>query len=530
MLHLKKFILFALILALFSACNWFREKPKIAQKLSIHFKDDLYEQFDTAEYKPIFRDLLLNQIDELPYYNVLNAYYSRNEYMPLLVTKFFAEGEIDSLLVAVKQSNQEGFNTNIFYKQQLESTLQRLHQNHFKQIDEVYNAVANLELVAAKSLLKYHNFMQFGSINPQNFLDRFYIKVKRADSTSMDSLLNTYSIQDELKRVQPRNSNYLALKKELQKLRSQQIAEDDPKMVLIKVNMERMRWKLPFDTEELVEVNIPDFMLTWTKQQDTLVEMKVCVGTKREKDYAEKQKNYLKTKKLDDKPKNHETPQLYSVFNAIQVNPIWNIPVSIAKNEIYFQALKDPFYLSNNDINVYYKGRLVSDPDTINWAQYSREKLPFHFKQASGVRNALGKFKFVFDNSASIYLHDTNNKTAFSYANRAISHGCVRVDDPLKFAELLVGNASQYDKLRMEVDLPPLDTTKNDLFKKVMAKKTDTVNLFKLKPTWFGTRKKIGVFIAYYTAWVDAKGQLQTRPDVYAYDPIVWQAIKKFML
>jgi murein L,D-transpeptidase YcbB/YkuD len=101
-----------------------------------------------------------------------------------------------------------------------------------------------------------------------------------------------------------------------------------------------MRWQLPIKTEETVLVNIPDFSLTWFSKQDTLTHMNVCVGGKREEGYQEKMKAFLKSGKLDDKPRNHETPQLVSVFNSIQVNPIWNIPVSIAQSEIYYQAIK----------------------------------------------------------------------------------------------------------------------------------------------------------------------------------------------
>jgi murein L,D-transpeptidase YcbB/YkuD len=145
-------------------------------------------------------------------------------------------------------------------------------------------------------------------------------------------------------------------------------------------------------------------------------------------------------------------------------------------------ARKDPYYLSNSNIKVYYKGKPVTDPDTIQWNKYAREKLPFTFKQGSGEGNALGKFKFIFDNSSSIYLHDTNNKYGFKLANRAISHGCVRIEEPLKFAELMVKDKYQYDQLRMEVSLPPIDSNRNKQYQKILAKKADTTKIFQLKP------------------------------------------------
>lgn len=528
-LSLKKTLLFIAICAFFSSCNWFKEKPEIAEVLAKHFDNKLYNKFDTAAYVPIFKAKLAEHRKGLLNPKLITAFYESKQYLPQLVTKFYTSGQLDTLKSFIAQSKADGFNPEVFNYAAYQRQLQTLDSNQFKTIEEVYEAVADLELNTAYVLNKYTNFMAYGSINPRNFFNRFYIKVLRPDSLTMDSVLNTPNLVAELNKVQPTTHSYTELKKALANYRNRGGNEETPAIRAIKLNLERMRWRLPQETEELVVVNIPDFTLTWFKQKDTLAHMNVCVGGKREATYTEKMKAYLKSGSLDDKPKNHETPQLFSVFNAIQVNPIWNIPVSIAKSEIYWMARKDPYYLSNNNIKVYYKDKLVADPDTINWNRYPREKLPFKFKQGSGEGNALGKFKFVFDNSSSIYLHDTNNKYGFKLSNRAISHGCVRIEDPLKFAQLMVKDKYQYDKLRMDVDLPPIDTTKNEVFKKKLAKKADTLNIFKLKPTWYSPRKSIGVFIAYYTAWADDSGVVQFRPDVYSYDPILWEAIKRYM-
>lgn len=528
-LNLRKTLLFLFLYCSLSSCNWFKEKPEIAVVLAEHFDNKLYNKFDTAAYLPIFKAKLEEQRKDFLNPKLITAFYTKNEYLPSLVTKFYTNGQLDTLKSFIAQSKADGFNPEIFNLSTYEKQLQTLNKNQFKSIDEVYELIADLELNTAHILNKYTNFMGYGSINPRNFFNRFYIKVQRPDSLRMDSVLRTDDMVATLRNVQQTDKHYLQLKRALANFRDSLGSDASPAVNKIKMNLERMRWRLPQKTQELVVVNIPDFSLTWFKQNDTLAHMNVCVGAKREAAYKEKMKAFMKSGSLDDKPKNHETPQLFSVFNAIQVNPIWNIPVSIAKSEIYWMARKDPYYLSNNNIKVYYKGKLVGDPDTINWYKYPREKLPFMFKQGSGAGNALGKFKFVFDNSSSIYLHDTNNKYGFKLANRAISHGCVRIEQPLKFAELMVKDKYQYDNLRMDVDLPPIDTTKNAIFQKKLAKKTDTLNIFKLKPTWYSPRKSIGVFIAYYTAWADDKGSVQFRPDVYEYDPVLWEAIKRYM-
>ncbi|MGY0038118.1 L,D-transpeptidase family protein [Pedobacter sp. NJ-S-72] len=493
---MKKALTLILPLCIFlSSCNWFKTTPEVGIILSEHFKNKLYKEFDTAAYNVVFNRHLDSLQSKLSNPKVIGNFYANNDRKNLLVTRFYANGELDTLKSYLENSKAHGFNPEIFRYKELAQLLSGLSDNKFKSISEVYPVLADLELyAAASSLLKYDTFVGYGSVNPKKVLNRYYVTTSRPDSAAMNKVLETKSLSKLLKSVQPDTENYRALQRTLAAL------EKDPSrnslaIKAIEVNMERSRWKIPGLSSEYVEVNIPDFSLTWFKEQDTVTHMKVCVGSRREKAYDEKMKVYSKTHSPDDKPKNHQTPILLSKFSAIEVNPVWNIPVSIAKNEIYYQASRDPYYLSNNNMRVYYKGKLVNDTDTIQWGKYSREKLPFQFKQGSGSGNALGKFKFMFDNGASIYLHDTNNKSAFSLASRAISHGCVRVERPLEFAQKMVHNNSEYDQLRMEVNLPPVDTTKMGIYRKKLAKKADTLNVFQLKPkmVWY-KEKHFGVY------------------------------------
>lgn len=510
-----------------NACNWFKETSEVGLALSEHFQNKLYKDFDTAEYHVVFKKHLDSLKGNFSNPITLSSFYLQNNNEPVLVTKYFVNGGLDTLKNYISRSDQHGFNPEVFYFKKLKTLLDELSANNFKSISEVYPVVADLELNAAESLIKYNNFVYYGSLNPRKLLSRYYVPVKRPDSTSISAVLATEDLAKLLKDIQPTSAGYLELQTAMLK-KEKKGKEDDAALKAIKVNMERLRWKLPDLGDEYVEVNIPDFSLTWFSNQDTLSHMKVCVGAVREANYAEKLKVYAKSGSLDDKPKNHETPIFYSKLNSIQVNPVWNIPVSIARSEIYWQAVRDPYYLSNNNIRVYYKGKQVMDPDTIQWNKYPREKLPFQFKQGSGEGNALGKFKFIFDNGSSIYLHDTNAKSGFARSNRAMSHGCVRVEKPLEFAELMVKDKYQYDQLRMEVSLPPIDTTKMEVYRKKLAKKADTINIFQLKPKWFGTKKQIPLIINYMTAWPE-NGVIQYRADVYGLDETLYAAMKKFM-
>lgn len=504
-----------------SACGWFKSPPEIGKVLSEHFKNKIYKDFDTTVYDSIFVRTLDSLDKDFINPKTIKSFYANHYSEPQLVTKFYINGSLDSLVSYLENSTDHGFNPRIFKTDEIKALLATLTANRFKKVEQTYPVIAKLEALSANAYLNYTNFLRFGVVNPRNIFSRYYIKVKRPDSTGMFGILGSESLADTLRKIQPKSEQYQALQKAFLNASS----ESERRILLL--NMERFRWRMPETGDNYVMVNIPDFRLTWLDKQDTVITMKVCVGGKRENGYEEKLKAFAKSGNLDDKPKNHETPLLFSKINAIQANPIWNIPVSIAQSEIYWMARKDPYYLSNSNIKVYYKDKLIGEPDTINWSRYSRDKLPFKFKQGSGGGNALGKFKFIFDNSSSIYLHDTNNKNGFNLTNRAISHGCVRIEKPLEFAEKLLNDDYAYDKLRVEVDMLPVDTTHMNWYRKRMAKKADTLKTFQLKPAWFGPKKAVPLLITYYTAWAQ-NDKIEYRPDVYGMDDKLWAMIKKY--
>ena len=521
-IDLKKLITSLLIVSLFVvSCGWFNKPPLIGKVLAEHFDNAMYKKFDSVLYDSIFVKKLdsIGKLVANP--KVLKAFYSDNSNDPIFVTKFFTDGSLENLVSYINKSEEHGINPQIFQSDKISALIKRLSSNKAKDLKDVYPVIADLELLSSTAYLNYVDYLRYGLVNPKKSVSRFYIIAQRPDSLGMIKLLSSNSINDTLEAVQPNSEQYLAIQKVY-------IASTDPEVKrILSVNMERLRWKLPQTGENFVQVNIPDFKLTWFNKTDTLISMKVCVGAKREIDYDEKWKAYKESGDINLRPKNHETPLLFSKINSIQANPVWNIPVSIAQSEIYFMAKKDRYYLSNSNIDVYYKGKLIGEPDTINWDNYSRDKLPFKFKQGPGGGNALGKFKFIFDNDLSIYLHDTNNKTGFKLENRAISHGCVRVEKPLEFAELLVDSPYAYDKLRVQVDLPPIDTAHNKWFVKRMAEKTDTLKVFQMKSSWFGPKKPVPLIITYFTAWAN-NDKIEYRADVYGHDEQLWKAMKKF--
>src|SRR5690606_27346836 len=114
--------------------------------------------------------------------------------------------------------------------------------------------------------------------------------------------------------------------------------------------------------------------------------------------------------------------------------------------------------------------------------------------QNPGTDNSLGRIKFIFQNPYAIYLHDTPAKAMFKESNRAVSHGCVRVEEPVKLAQFLLNDDKEANKIKQEIS-----TTDN------------------ITPRWVMIKKPVPVFIAYYTAWTDDNGKIITANDVYGY-------------
>ena len=215
----------------------------------------------------------------------------------------------------------------------------------------------------------------------------------------------------------------------------------------ILTNMEFWRW-LPRDLgAERVVVNIPEFTARLYRNDALVLAFRVITGK-------------------PDKP----TPLFSDKIEYIVVNPSWNVPQSIIKNELmpHLDALRAQGY----EIRTV-KGRL-------------------YVRQPPGERNALGQIKFVFPNDYAVYMHDTPTRRLFSTARRAYSHGCVRVDQPFKFAEDLLQPENGWNEARL---------------RKMIGKSERRVNL----PI------PVPVHIVYFTATVDDSGQLQRFDDIYGY-------------
>jgi L,D-transpeptidase YcbB len=226
---------------------------------------------------------------------------------------------------------------------------------------------------------------------------------------------------------------------------------------IIKANMERWRW-MPRDLgRAYVMVNIPDFTLKVMKNGAMVWKTKIVTGA----------------------PGAKATPLLSETMKYITVNPTWNVPPSIINNE-YLPALQqDPTVLERMGLKM----------------DRNRDGT-VHIYQPPGAANALGRIRFNFPNKFLVYQHDTPDKYLFSRAVRDYSHGCMRVQDPDKYAEVLLSITNPGDGYSVERIRHMYGTGEIDIHMKT--------------PIW--------VHLTYQTAFVDDDGKLQLRNDIYGRD------------
>jgi murein L,D-transpeptidase YcbB/YkuD len=237
----------------------------------------------------------------------------------------------------------------------------------------------------------------------------------------------------------------------------------------VRVNMERARWIGDLPVERTVLVNIAGFEAMLVEEGKISWQTRVIVG----KDYT-------------------ETPVFSDEISYVEFNPTWTVPRSIIRNELAPKVIADPSYLDRNGYYLAYKDGTHLDAQSVDWSGVTPKSFPYWIVQKPGEKNALGRVKFMFPNKHSVYMHDTPQRQLFDRTVRSFSHGCIRTENPMTFAELLLGRQG-WDRTRID--------------EAVASEKTIRVNL----------ERKVPVTIMYWT--VDTVGsELRFYPDIYGRD------------
>ena len=298
---------------------------------------------------------------------------------------------------------------------------------------------------------------------------------KVSESDIQNRIKAGQSIEEILKPYVPDYRQFNALIKHYNALKK--AGNASPELLnSVRLSIERVKLMKPGLGDTYVLVNIPEYEIRVIEDDKTSVKMRVIVGTRKNK-----------------------TPVFSENLQYITLNPTWNVPDSIARNEIIPATLKNRGYLKKHRLVIRKDYNLKSPAlsfNSVNARAYKGGKglVPFKFIEVPSDRNALGRVKFIFPNHHSVYMHDTPTKHLFKRKTRSYSHGCVRLEQPKYMLEYISKNYTAHDYA--------------DVQNKYDSYKTHYLKVIKPLP----------VHTAYLTTYVDQNGKLLIFPDIYSYN------------
>ncbi len=247
----------------------------------------------------------------------------------------------------------------------------------------------------------------------------------------------------------------------------------------LRVNLDRARWALQDLPQKFVMVDIAGFNVQYIQNGKVHWKTRAVVGTAYRK-----------------------TPIFRDHIRYIVFNPTWTIPPTILRKDILPKIKRNLESLRNENMVVLNQQGAQIDPATIEWSQYPGKGFPYLIRQQPGPKNALGRVKFMFPNKHNVYLHDTPSKSKFEKTERAFSSGCIRIQDPLYFAELLLADKPGWDRAKIDAV--------------VASHKNTRVNLI----------EPLAVMLLYWTVTVDDQNRVVFKKDIYDRDGAVLAGLK----
>jgi L,D-transpeptidase YcbB len=245
------------------------------------------------------------------------------------------------------------------------------------------------------------------------------------------------------------------------------------KLDKVRLAMEQARWLNRDLGERHVFINVPSYRVSYVEGGEEKLNMRSVVGSK-----------------------GRQTFFFQDEIDHVEFNPYWGVPQSIIVNDMIPKLRKDPTYLDRSGYEVTTQSGTRIASASIDWYSMGN-RVPYNVRQRPGPRNSLGELKIMFPNRHAIYMHDTPDRHLFERDSRAYSSGCVRLEDPRAMAAAVLG------------------TTRDDVAASIAGGQTKMEKV----------PEKFPVYIAYFTAWPNAEGEVQYFDDVYDRDTYLKRAM-----
>jgi murein L,D-transpeptidase YcbB/YkuD len=397
-------------------------------------------------------------------WEIERTFYEDRGHAPAWIERAGTTPQLTDLVQQLKLSAQHGLEPEVYgtgdFEREIEASTTRWRGTRF---DEA--RVPELDARLTYAYLRYAADLLGWTTSPRDIRRDWLVEPRDANlAAGLAEAVSSTDVRKTLEALAPAHPQYQGLKAALAEERSPDRA------ARIRMNMERWRWAPRELGERYVLVNVPAYQMQVIEGDDPVLAMRVIVGA-------------------PDTP----TPLFSDLMTYVVFSPYWNIPESILREETLPKVAADPRYLERNHIEVLKAGRVV-DPESVDWSDEG-ETRGLRFRQAPGPENALGLVKFIFPNHFSVYLHDTPADGLFARDERALSHGCIRVENPVALAEYVLRARPEWTADRIRA-----------------AMQTDDEQSVKLQDP-------LRVHIGYWTAWVEPDGKTVTfTADPYGID------------
>ncbi len=559
--------------------------------------------FSTAQVSQVTRQKIrgskyapkiLIQTKNIKAYKTLPKLYEERNYVPLWIDNDGPSSQAYEMIEIIRNSDNEALDPDYYNISEIESILKRIEQD--RNSGDSYDALdlAELELLLSNSFLTYTHDLHYGRVRAEQInlellsgerpvnLSKLLVTAVETDQVqeTLEGLLPKYPMYAMLRislkeyreiaakggwqpvaygnkfKKGARGQRVLALSKRLKvtgeldsSIPGSEVFDDsldqavrkyqqrnglyvdgvvgistiealnvpvEERISQIELTMERWRLLPQYLGNRYILVNIANYHLYGIENNNDTINMRIVVG----------------------KPQ-WNTPMFSEEMTHLIINPYWNIPPSIFKDDIAPKIMEDSEYMSKQNMDamglkapekivveeaevvkvvVNVEATEVTDGDNTGETELSEVEIQnkkaqeeyiskvlsgkYRLRQNPGPGNPLGRIKFLFPNKHSVYLHDTPNRGFFKKAQRNFSHGCIRVEKPLELAEFVLSSNPSW--------------TQNTIQSSINKMKTKTVHL----------DESITVYILYFTTWVDNEGTVNFHKDIYGLDKTLYNALR----
>ncbi len=312
--------------------------------------------------------------------------------------------------------------TKEFYEQQVEKIIQSISVTRI--VDSLEPSIKEYQELkeGIKDFLDSANFKDYTPV-PYPVTDsaayKLALRTRLFEEGLLDSLTDSLHVPAAIKKYQGKMKLKVDGKAGGETIRSLNLTDKD-KFVRIALSLDKYKMLPAKMPEKYVWVNLASYFMQLKDSDTVRISSRVVIG----------------------KPLTR-TPELTSSISEMITYPQWSVPQSIIVKEFLPELKKDPGYLAKKGFSLLDMKNEEVDPYFVDWSKY-KAGIPYRIVQGSGDDNALGIMKFNFPNKYAVYLHDTNQRYLFAQASRALSHGCVRVQEWQKLCNYILQNDSTY--------------------------------------------------------------------------------------